>query len=182
MFVFFSARLILLAFATFCYEVCAAKATGPAEKQPPNIVFIFSDDHAYQSIGAYGSKLVDTPNLDQLAKACMHFDRCLVTNSICGPSRAKILSGKYSHANGFMVNGREEFDGSQVTFPKLLQAAGYQTAVVGKWHLNSNPTGFNYWHILSGQGAYYNPPMSDNGKQVKHVGYTTDIITDLSLD
>jgi len=179
---FSPALLILLAFTIFHCESTTAKAAGPSEKQSPNIVFIFSDDHAYQSIGAYGSKLVDTPHLDQLAKAGMRFDRCLVTNSICGPSRATILSGKYSHANGFMVNGRGEFDGTQVTFPKLLQAAGYQTAVVGKWHLNSNPTGFDHWHILPGQGAYYNPPMIDNGKQVRHVGYTTDIITDLSLE
>ncbi len=157
-----------------------ATERAPA-KQPPNIVFIFSDDHAYQSIGAYGSQLVATPHLDQIAKSGMRFDRCLVTNSICGPSRATILSGKYSHANGFMTNNRGVFDGSQVTFPKLLKGVGYQTAVIGKWHLVSEPTGFDYWHILPGQGVYYNPPMIDNGKQVKHVGYTTDILTDLSL-
>ncbi len=148
----------------------------------PNIVFVFSDDHAYQSIGAYGSKLVDTPNLDQLARDGMRFDRCLVTNSICGPSRATILTGKYSHKNGFLTNNKGVFDGSQVTFPKLLQAAGYQTAMVGKWHLVSDPTGFDYWHILPGQGAYYNPPMIRMGEKVKHTGYTTDIITDLSLE
>ncbi|MBU6174592.1 MAG: sulfatase-like hydrolase/transferase, partial [Planctomycetes bacterium] len=139
----------------------------------PNIVFVFSDDHAYQSIGAYGSKLVDTPNLDQLARDGMRFDRCLVTNSICGPSRATILTGKYSHKNGFLTNNKGVFDGSQVTFPKLLQAAGYQTAMVGKWHLVSDPTGFDYWHILPGQGAYYNPPMIRMGEKVKHTGYTT---------
>lgn len=171
--------------ATLALFLCASLLQDQVSSQPntqrPNIVFVFSDDHAYQAIGAYGSKLVDTPHLDQLAKSGMRFDRCLVTNAICGPSRATILSGKYSHANGFMTNNRGVFDGSQVTFPKLLQAAGYQTAVVGKWHLVSEPTGFNYWHILPGQGIYYNPPMNDNGKQVKHVGYTTDIITDLSL-
>ncbi len=161
----------------------AAIAADPSGTRPPNILFIFSDDHAYQSIGAYGSRLVETPHLDQLAKSGMRFDRCLVTNSICGPSRATILSGKYSHANGFLTNGgKMRFDGSQVTFPKLLQSAGYQTAVIGKWHLVSDPTGFDYWHILPGQGAYYNPPMNDNGRAVKHVGYSTDIITDLSLD
>lgn len=158
-----------------------ADGAEPARTRPPNIVFIFSDDHAYQSIGAYGSQLVETRNLDNIANSGMRFDRCLVTNSICGPSRATILTGKYSHVNGFLTNGRGKFDGAQVTFPKLLQSAGYQTAVVGKWHLVSDPTGFDYWHILPGQGAYYNPPMIDNGKQVKHVGYTTDIITDLSL-
>jgi arylsulfatase A-like enzyme len=153
-------------------------------KPPPNIVFIFSDDHAYQAISAYGDprKLLDTPNLDRIAGDGMRFDRCLVPNSICGPSRATVLTGKYSHANGFYNNTNSRFDGSQVTFPKLLRKAGYQTAIVGKWHLVSDPTGFDYWHILPGQGRYYNPPMNDNGKQVQHTGYVTDIITDLSLD
>ena len=112
----------------------------------------------------------------------MRFDRCLVPNSICGPSRATVLTGKYSHANGFYNNTNSRFDGSQMTFPKLLQKAGYQTAIVGKWHLVSDPTGFDYWHILPGQGVYYNPPMIANGEQVQHEGYVTDIITDLSLD
>ncbi|MEZ6141414.1 MAG: sulfatase [Zavarzinella sp.] len=157
---------------------------GEPAKKPLNILFIFSDDHAYQAISAYGhqGKLLDTPNIDRLAKEGMRFDRCLTTNSICGPSRAVILTGKYSHLNGFHANQRTPFDGSQQTFPKIFQKQGYQTAIVGKWHLMSNPTGFDYWHILPGQGAYYNPPMNDNGKQVKHTGYTTDIITDLSLD
>lgn len=151
-------------------------------KRPPNIVFIFCDDHAYQAIGAYGSKLTDTPNIDRIAQDGMRFDRCLVTNSICGPSRATILTGKYSHKNGFATNNRGVFDGSQTTFAKLLQSSGYQTAVVGKWHLVSEPTGFDYWHILPGQGVYYNPPMIRMGEKVKHTGYTTDIITDLSLE
>ncbi len=157
-------------------------SNGSTVKRPPNIVFVFCDDHAYQAIGAYGSKLVDTPNIDLLAKQGMRFDRCLVTNSICGPCRATILSGKYSHKNGFLTNNHGVFDGSQVTFPKLLQGAGYQTAMIGKWHLVSDPTGFDYWHILPGQGVYYNPPMIRMGKKVNHTGYTTDIITDLSLD
>ncbi len=159
----------------------AADETKPKQ---PNIVFIFSDDHAYQAISAYGhpAKLLDTPNIDRIAKGGMRFDRCLVTNSICGPSRATVLTGKYSHANGFYNNTNSKFDGTQVTFPKLLQAAGYQTAIVGKWHLVSQPTGFDYWHILPGQGVYYNPTMNDNGKVNKHEGYTTDIITDVSLD
>jgi arylsulfatase A-like enzyme len=149
----------------------------------PNVVFIFSDDHAYQALSAYGDprKLLDTPNLDRIAAGGMRFDRCLVPNSICGPSRATVLTGKYSHTNGFYNNTNSRFDGSQVTFPKLLQKAGYQTAIVGKWHLVSDPTGFDYWHILPGQGRYYNPPMIDNGKRVEHEGYATDIITDLSL-
>jgi arylsulfatase A-like enzyme len=155
-----------------------------AEAKRPNIVFIFSDDHAYQAIGAYGHplKLNETPNLDRIAAGGMRFDRCLVPNSICGPSRACVLTGKYNHANGFYNNSNSRFDGSQVTFPKLLQKAGYQTAVVGKWHLVSDPTGFDYWHILPGQGIYYNPPMIKNGERIKHDGYVTDVITDASLD
>src|SRR5262245_45391279 len=150
----------------------------------PNIVFIFSDDHAYQAISAYGDsrKLIDTPNIDRIAKGGMRFDRCLVPNSICGPSRATVLTGKYSHANGLFDNTNHLFDGSQGTIPKLLQKAGYQTAIVGKWQLVSDPAGFDYWHILPGQGRYYNPPMTANGKQVQHPGYVTDVITDLSLD
>lgn len=179
-------------FCWICYLAVAAlsavaalrseSAAAAEAKGPPNIVFIFSDDHAYQAIGAYGSAINQTPNLDRIAKEGMLFKNCYVTNSICGPSRAVILTGKYSHLNGFPTNGAfERFDGAQQTFPKLLKAAGYQTAIVGKWHLVSDPTGFDYWHILPGQGAYYNPPMIDNGKQVKHTGYTTEIITDLSL-
>jgi arylsulfatase A-like enzyme len=166
---------VLLLLATF------ARA---AEAKQPNILFIFSDDHAWQAISAYqeARRLLDTPNFDRLAREGMRFNRCLVPNSICGPSRATILTGKYSHLNGFYNNSNSRFDGSQVTFPKLLQTAGYQTALFGKWHLISDPTGFDHWHILPGQGVYYNPPMIDNGKQVKHEGYTTDIITDLTLD
>jgi len=151
----------------------------------PNIVFIFSDDHAYQAISAYGDprKLLDTPNIDRIAKEGVHFDRCLVPNSICGPSRATVLTGKYSHKNGFYNNeGKNVFDGGQQTFVKLLKAAGYQTAIVGKWHLNSDPTGFDYWHILPGQGIYYNPPMIKNGVRSPNTGYVTDLITDFSID
>src|SRR5262245_51978647 len=161
-----------------------ARHSAAADTKRPNIVFIFSDDHAWQSISAYGEsrQLLQTPNIDRLAREGMRFNRCLVPNSICGPSRATILTGKYSHLNGFFNNTNSRFDGSQTTFPKLLQAAGYQTAIVGKWHLISDPTGFDYWHILPGQGVYYNPPMFENGQRVEHQGYTTDIITDLSLE
>jgi len=150
----------------------------------PNIVFIFSDDHAYQAISCYGDqrKLIDTPHIDRIAKEGMRFDRCLVPNSICGPSRATVLTGKYSHSNGFFNNTNNRFDGSQTTFPKLLQKAGYQTAIFGKWHLVSEPTGFDHWHILPGQGIYYNPPMIKNGERKKENGYTTDLITDFSLE
>jgi len=155
-----------------------------ADAKRPNIVFIFSDDHAYQAISAYGDsrKLLDTPNLDRIAREGMRFDRCLVPNSICGPSRATILTGLYSHRNGFYNNSNSRFDGSQTTFPKLLKAAGYQTAIVGKWHLISEPTGFDHWQILPGQGIYYNPPMIRNGEKIVEQGYVTDIITERSLD
>jgi arylsulfatase A-like enzyme len=150
--------------------------------QRPNILFIFSDDHAYQAISAYGYRLNQTPNIDRIAKEGMRFDRCLVPNSICGPSRATVLTGTYNHVNGFYHNAGLQFDGSQITFPKLLRQAGYQTAIVGKWHLGSDPTGFDYWNVLPGQGIYYNPPMIDNGKRVKPDGYVTDIITEKSLE
>jgi arylsulfatase A-like enzyme len=155
-----------------------------AQPQRPNILFLFADDMTYQAISCYGEKrkLLDTPHMDRIAREGVRFDRCLVTNSICGPSRATILTGKYSHLNGFYNNSNSRFDGSQTTFPKLLQGAGYATAIVGKWHLVSDPTGFDHWHILPGQGLYYNPPMIDNGRQVRHSGYTTDIITDLSIE
>ncbi len=180
----------LLVIAIFCdLDVTAAVRGAEASAQlkatkPPNIVFIFSDDHAYQAISAYNDprQLLETPHIDRLAKEGMRFDRCVVPNSICGPSRATVLTGKYSHLNGFYNNTNSRFDGSQMTFAKLLRGAGYQTAVVGKWHLVTDPTGFDLWHILPGQGAYYNPPMIHNGQRVEHKGYTTDIITDLSLD
>jgi arylsulfatase A-like enzyme len=149
--------------------------------QRPNILFIMSDDHAAHAISAYGSKVNTTPNIDRIAREGMLFRNAFVTNSICTPSRATILTGKYSHLNGtYMVAQR--FDGSQQTFPKLLQQAGYETAVVGKWHLVSDPTGFDYWNILVNQGPYYNPPMIENGVKRKQEGYTTDIITDITLD
>ena len=175
----------LFAKSSLCLLLLFLAAACPAigaEASRPNILFIFSDDHAYQAISAYDATLLQTPNIDRIAREGMRFDRCLVPNSICGPSRATILTGKYSHLNGFFNNGRNRFDGSQTTFPKLLQKAGYQTAIVGKWHLVTDPTGFDYWEILPGQGVYYNPPMIRDGKRVKYEGYTTDIITKLSLD
>lgn len=168
----------------FC--VAAGSNVSACAQQPerPNIVFIFADDLTCQAISTYGErrKLLETPHLDRLAREGMRFDRCLVTNSICGPSRATILTGKYSHLNGFYNNTNSRFDSAQTTFPKLLQAAGYNTAIVGKWHLVSDPVGFDYWHILPGQGIYYNPPMIENGQRIQHTGYVTDIITDLSIE
>ena len=147
----------------------------------PNILFIFTDDHGYQAISAYGSNRNKTPNIDRIASEGMRFENCFVTNSICGPSRAVILTGKHSHLNGFMTNG-DRFNGSQQTFPKLLQKKGYQTAIFGKWHLKTDPTGFDKWRVLLGQGPYYNPPMKSVEGTKKIEGYTTDIVTDLSLE
>ncbi|MDA0838430.1 MAG: sulfatase [Planctomycetota bacterium] len=155
-----------------------------SEAPRPNILFVFTDDHAAHAISAYGSKVNKTPNMDRLANEGMLFRNCYVTNSICGPSRAVILTGKHSHLNGFIHNGNT-FNGEQQTFPKLLRNAGYQTAIVGKWHLGSTPTGFDYFDVLIGQGPYYNPPMKTivDGKVVvqKNTGYTTDVITDKTL-
>ncbi|MBI9073286.1 MAG: sulfatase [Melioribacteraceae bacterium] len=148
---------------------------------PPNILFIMSDDHAEQAISCYGSKLINTPNIDRIANEGIRFTNSFVTNSICGPSRAVLLTGKYSHLNGFRDN-RDLFDSSQTTFPKLLQKAGYETHVIGKWHLRSTPTGFDNWKILKGQGQYYNPLFLENGKENIRTGYTTDIITDLTIE
>lgn len=169
---------LLSAACGFISIVCAA------DTKTPNVLFIFTDDLTYQAISCYGEKrkLLETPNIDRLATEGMRFDRCLVTNSICGPSRATILTGKYSHRNGFYNNSNSVFDSSQPTFPKMLQQAGYSTAIIGKWHLNSNPVGFDHWHILPGQGSYYNPAMIKDGQQVKHAGYTTDLITDFSIE
>ena len=152
-----------------------------ASGKQPNILFIFSDDHAYQAISAYGSNRNQTPNLDRLANEGMRFDRAFVTNSICAPSRAVVLTGKHSHLNGQFTN-KETFDGSQQTFPKLLQKAGYQTALFGKWHLKSSPTGFDFWEVLRGQGPYYNPLFLTKKGRKKITGYTTNIITDRTLN
>ena len=167
--------------ATLLLSYSVTKAVEAQDKDSrPNILFIFSDDHAYQSISAYGSIVNKTPNLDRIANEGMRFDRAFVTNSICGPSRAVVLTGKYGHLNGFVRNGNT-FNGNQQTVSKLLQKAGYQTAVIGKWHLKSTPIGFDYYHVLIGQGPYYNPPMKTTDGQVNHVGYTTEIITDQTL-
>ncbi len=149
----------------------------------PNIVLIFSDDHAFQAVGAYGDprRLIETPNIDRLGTEGMRFDRCLVPNSICGPCRAVVLTGKYSHRNGFLHNGNR-FDGSQPTVAKMLQGAGYQTALFGKWHLGSDPQGFDTWEILPGQGDYYNPVLIRDGVRSKREGYVTDLITEGTVE
>ncbi|MHC4637712.1 MAG: sulfatase family protein [Planctomycetota bacterium] len=154
---------------------------GENEKGRPNIIFIMADDHASHALSCYGSRINTTPNLDRIAREGMRFNNCFCTNSICAPSRAVILTGKYSHLNG-VIDNRKRFDGTQQTFPKLLRKAGYQTAMIGKWHLKSEPTGFDYWNVLPGQGDYHNPAFIEMGQKKKHTGYVTDIITDFSID
>jgi len=141
-----------------------------------------SDDHSADAISAYGSKINKTPNIDRIGKEGMILENCFATNALCAPSRATILTSKYSHLNGTRTHQSPPFDGSQLTYPKVLQKLGYQTAIVGKWHLKSEPTGFDYWNILPGQGAYHDPDMIELGKRKKHKGYVTDLITDFSID
>lgn len=149
--------------------------------QKPNIVFIMSDDHAYQAISAYSKKLMSTPNIDRIANEGMLFTNACVTNSICAPSRAVILTGKHSHING-KIDNRFPFDKSNVTFPQILQKAGYQTAMFGKLHFGNSPKGFDEFKILPGQGSYYNPDFITNSGDTTITGYCTDIIGDLTLD
>ncbi|WP_205760883.1 sulfatase/phosphatase domain-containing protein [Luteolibacter luteus] len=153
-------------------------------QERPNILFLFSDDHALDAISAYGGPLKDvapTPNIDRIAKEGAIFTRSYCSNSICGPSRAAILTGKHSHINGFLDNNNARFDGSQTTFPKLLQKAGYQTSLIGKWHLVTQPTGFNHWEILPDQGSYYNPDFISATGRSRSEGYCTDLITDKAI-
>ena len=157
---------------------------GQQKPERPNIIFIMTDDHTTQAMSCYGGNLVQTPNMDRLAREGMRFDNCYAVNALSGPSRACILTGKFSHVNGFTDNACT-FDGDQQTLPKLLQQAGYQTAVIGKWHLISEPQGFDFWSILTGQeeqGDYYDPDFNENGRHITEKGYVTDIITDKALD
>ena len=171
-----------IAFALFSTLVVIHPIAVATAESRPNILFIFSDDHALQAIGAYQGWLagVDpTPNIDRLAAQGMLFEQSFCTNSICGPSRAVILTGKHSHLNGFRQNG-DRFDPAQWTFPKELRAAGYQTAMLGKWHLGSDPQGFDYWRALPGQGDYYNPRFRTPEGVVTIEGHCTEIVTDLA--
>jgi arylsulfatase A-like enzyme len=171
----------LLAFATSGCTAQPGESAKPAT--PPNIVFIFSDDHALQAISAYnfhGLSINKTPNIDRIAKEGAIFRANFCGNSICAPSRATVLTGKHSHLNG--VTAWQTFDGSQYTFPKSLQKSGYHTALFGKWHLESKPTGFDEWMVHPGQGNYYNPDFITPTGNKRIPGYATDISTDLSLD
>lgn len=176
----FAKLCLMLCTLSLVYGCGVQSTTEQHDAQPPNIVFILSDDHAYQAVSAYGSKLINTPNIDRIAEEGALFEQARVTNSICSPSRAVILTGKYSHINGMKDNGTF-FNGEQETLPKILRRHGYKTAVIGKWHLFSEPTGFDYWNILPDQGHYYNPGFSKMGKDTVYRGYVTDVITDLSL-
>ena len=151
------------------------------EDKKMNILFIMCDDHSYQTISAYDNRFISTPNIDRIAADGVTFANSFVANSLSGPSRACMLTGKHSHTNGFTDNTRS-FDGSQQTFPKLLQKSGYETAVIGKWHLVTEPTGFDHWDILIGQGDYYNPTFINNGEKVQRKGYATNITTDLAIE
>jgi len=168
------------------YQALAAvpKDGNDTDKQPSrplNILYIMSDDHSYQTISAYDKRFVNTPNIDWIADNGVRFTNSFVANSLSGPSRACMLTGKHSYTNGFTDNTKT-FDGSQQTYPKLLQKAGYQTAMIGKWHLTSEPTGFDHWDILIGQGDYFNPDFIRNGEKVHRDGYVTNIIADLTID
>jgi arylsulfatase A-like enzyme len=169
-------KLYLFTFSLL-YLLPAYHAEGQEMNKPlPNIIFIFTDNLAYQAISVYGHGLNNTPNIDRLAKEGMLFSRCVVTNSICGPSRATILTGKYSHINGIYRNESGDFDGSQPTFPKLLQQKGYETAIIGKWHLGSQPTGFDHWEVMRNQGSYYNPDFITKAGESIANGYSVEVV------
>ncbi|MBQ8543388.1 MAG: sulfatase [Bacteroidaceae bacterium] len=164
--------------AAMPFVACSEKEK---EQKPMNILYIMCDDHSYQTISAYDTTYIQTPNIDRIAADGVRFTNSFVANSISGPSRACMLTGKHSFTNGFTDNS-SSFDGSQQTFPKLLQQQGYETAVIGKWHLTSEPTGFNHWDILIGQGDYYNPTFICNGEKVQRKGYATNVTTDLAIE
>tara|TARA_R110002124_G_scaffold5743_2_gene36195 strand:+ start:2126 stop:3700 length:1575 start_codon:yes stop_codon:yes gene_type:complete len=168
--------------AVLAIAACSELA-GAVER--PNIVFIFSDDHAVRAVSAYGDSLVETPNIDRIAASGVRFDRAYVGNSICGPSRATLLTGMHSHANGFYSNEWSgPFDGEQQTLSNLLQGAGYQTAVIGKWHLYSDPVGFDHWEVIDNvfeQGSYYNPTFRSPAGVEETTGYVADLVTDKSI-
>lgn len=165
-----------------CLGALPATAQEAARNaRPMNVVYIMSDDHSFQTISAYDNRHVETPNIDRIGREGAVFRNSFVANSISGPSRACMITGKHSHKNGFTDNGCT-FDGSQQTLPKLMGKAGYETAMIGKWHLVSAPTGFDHWSVLIGQGDYYNPHFVENGKRVRREGYATNIVTDMAIE
>jgi len=171
----------LIIAVVFILTISAATEQTKEAQQRPNILFIMSDDHAYKAISAYSNKLIETPNIDRLAEEGMLFTNACVTNSICAPSRATILTGKHTHING-KIDNRMPFDTTQITFPQLFQKAGYQTAMFGKLHFGNNPKGVDDFMILPGQGNYINPDFITNKGDTTIIGYVTDIITDLTID
>ncbi|OIQ41007.1 MAG: sulfatase [Bacteroidetes bacterium MedPE-SWsnd-G1] len=172
----------LLIVLTIAFSACSKNAVT-SEKKRPNILFIMSDDHAYQAISTYSNKLIETPNIDRLANEGIKFNNACVTNSICAPSRATILTGKHTHINGKIDNRQSNpFDTSNVTFPQLFQKAGYETAMYGKLHFGNNPKGVDDFMILPGQGNYINPKFITPKGDTTITGYVTDVITDLTLN
>lgn len=159
--------------------ILAGASLFASAQELPNIVIILSDDHAYQAISAYGVNLMQTPNIDRIAREGVLFNKAYVTNSICGPSRAVLLTGKYSHKNGYKDNANSHFDAGQNSFVKGLQTGGYQTAWIGKYHLGKDLQGFDYWQILPGQGHYFNPDfLMMDGSRKRVEGYVTDAVED----
>lgn len=176
------AGYFLILCLAFLLSNCAEPSQADSSDEKPNILFIMSDDHAYQAISAYSDKLIQTPNIDRIAEEGLLFTNACVTNSICAPSRAVILTGKHSHLNG-KIDNRFPFDTNQITFPQIFQQNGYQTAMFGKLHFGNSPKGFDQFKILPGQGTYYNPDfITKNEGTIRVEGYTTDLITDMTID
>lgn len=174
-------RILLTLLAALFAAPFANAQTKPEVRSPrPNVIFVFSDDHATHAMGCYGSTFARTPNLDRLARGGMRFDSTFCGNALCGPSRATVLTGLFSHGNGFMRNGNR-FDAEQETFPVVLQRQGYATALFGKWHLESTPRGFDAWAVLPDQGHYYNPDFDTKDGRVREHGHVTDLTTQLAL-
>jgi arylsulfatase A-like enzyme len=168
-------------FAFLCFLTACSEVEKEETYVRPNILFIMTDDHSIQTMSAYDDRFIKTPNLDRIASEGALFTNSFVTNSICGPSRAVMLTGKHSHLNG-QIDNFTRFDSTQATFPKHLQTAGYETALIGKWHLKSQPSGFDHWDVLRGQGDYYNTNFYTKEGTEKSQGYVTDVITDKSIN